>query len=83
MRPSEVPTYQSGYLFPLRSCDGSTVIEENISYKLEFGKKLCIPTQPKQRYLHVEKGFLYLLWVFKTEADMRPQKDKSMGNEAS
>lgn len=73
MRPSEVPTYQSGYLFPLRLCDGSTVVENKISYKLEFGKKLRIPTQPRERYLCVKEGLMYLLWVFVTEADMKPQ----------
>lgn len=74
MRPAEVPTYQSGTLFPLRLCDDSTVVEGQISHKLEFGKKLCISTQPRQRYLCVKKDLLYLLWVFRTEADARPQK---------
>lgn len=76
MRPSVVPTCQSGLLFPIRLCDSSTaVVQEGNPYKLEFGKKLCIPTQPKPRYLRVEKGFLYLLWIYTTEADMRPRKE--------
>lgn len=82
MRPSEVPTYQSGFLFPLRLCDSSAaVIQETIPHKLEFGKKLCIPTQSKQRYLRVDKGLLYLLWICITEADIRPQKGKHVATQ--
>lgn len=79
MRPSVVPTYQSGVLFPICLCDDSAaVVQEQNPYKLEFGQKLCVPTQLKERCLRIEQGFLYLLWIFSTEADMRPRKEKSV-----
>lgn len=50
---------------------GCSIRDGEMSYQLNLGKKLHIPTKSKQLKLHVEQDHpLYLLWLFKTEKDV-------------
>lgn len=78
MDPSTAPIDYAGDLLPLWPSDGCSIIgDDNTSYELEFGKKLCIP-QPGRRKLRVEKGYvLYLLWILRTRGDQRVQQQNA------
>ncbi|KAL7936934.1 hypothetical protein V8C35DRAFT_294236 [Trichoderma chlorosporum] len=76
--PSIITLYQSGDLIPLRPSVGCSIHNGEVSYQLNLGKKLHIPTKSKQLKLYVEQNSpLYLLWLFKTERDFKTKEGPS------